>query len=39
MTAMAKPETGKGAEMLVGSADEVAEKIAALLGERGLVRA
>lgn len=39
VTAMAKPETGKEAEMLAGSADEVAEKIAALLGERGLVRA
>jgi len=25
--------------MLAGSADEVADKIAALLGERGLVRA
>jgi electron transfer flavoprotein beta subunit len=39
VTAMAKPETGKEAEMLAGSADEVAEKIAVLLGERGLVRA
>ncbi len=39
VTAMAKPETGKGAEMLAGSADEVAERIAALLAERGLVRA
>jgi electron transfer flavoprotein beta subunit len=39
VTGMAKPETGKEAEMLTGSADEVAEKIAALLGERGLVRA
>lgn len=35
---MAKPEAGKGAEMIGGAAPEVAEKIAALLGERGLVR-
>jgi len=39
VTALAKPETGRGAEMLAGSAAEVAEKIAALLGERRLVRA
>ena len=39
VTEMAKPETGKEAEMLAGSADEVAGKIAALLAERGLVRA
>jgi electron transfer flavoprotein beta subunit len=36
--AVAKPEAGKGAEMLTGSASEVADKIVALLGERGLVR-
>ncbi|HEX9098793.1 MAG TPA: electron transfer flavoprotein subunit beta/FixA family protein [Candidatus Dormibacteraeota bacterium] len=35
---VAKPETGKGAEMLSGSAAEVADRIAALLTERGLVR-
>ncbi|MHB8687756.1 MAG: electron transfer flavoprotein subunit beta/FixA family protein [Candidatus Dormibacteraceae bacterium] len=39
VTALAKPETGRGAEMLAGGAAEVAERIAALLGERGLVRA
>ena len=38
VTGVAKPEVGQGAEMLAGSAAEVAEKIAALLGERGLVR-
>lgn len=38
VTRLAKPESGKKAEMLAGSAVEVAEKIAALLGERGLVR-
>ena len=36
--AVAKPEAGKGAEMISGSAADVAEKIAALLNERGLVR-
>ena len=36
--ALAKPEAGKGAEMISGSAADVAEKIAALLTERGLVR-
>ncbi len=35
---MAKPEAGKGAEMISGPASDVAEKVAALLGERGLVR-
>jgi electron transfer flavoprotein beta subunit len=35
---MAKPESGKEAEMLTGSAAEVADKIVALLAERGLVR-
>ena len=35
---VAKPEGGKGAEMISGSAADVAEKIAALLTERGLVR-
>lgn len=35
---VAKPEAGKGAEMLSGSAAEVAERIATLLAERGLVR-
>ena len=34
----AKPEAGKGAEILSGSAAEVADRIAALLTERGLVR-
>ena len=38
VTGLAKPESGQGAEMLVGSATEVAEKIAVILGERGLVR-
>ncbi len=38
VTGLAKPETGQGAEMLNGSAEEVAERIAAILGERGLVR-
>lgn len=36
--AVAKPEAGKGAEMIGGSAADVAEKFAALLAERGLVR-
>ncbi len=36
--AVAKPEAGKGAEMLTGSAAEVADKVAALIGERGLMR-
>ena len=35
---VAKPAAGTGAEMLGGSATEVAGRIAALLGERGLVR-
>jgi electron transfer flavoprotein beta subunit len=35
---VAKPEAGTGAQMLSGSAADVAERIAALLGERGLVR-
>jgi electron transfer flavoprotein beta subunit len=38
IVAVAKPEAGKGAAMLGGSATEVADKIAALLAERGLVR-
>ena len=38
VTGLAKPERGGGAEMLTGSAAEVAGKIAALLGERGVVR-
>ncbi|HET7421354.1 MAG TPA: electron transfer flavoprotein subunit beta/FixA family protein [Candidatus Dormibacteraeota bacterium] len=38
VVAVSKPEAGKGAEMISGSATDVAEKIAALLGERGLVR-
>src|SRR5579864_2522215 len=38
VVAVAKPEAGKGAEMLNGSAAEVADRVAALLGERGLVR-
>jgi electron transfer flavoprotein beta subunit len=38
VVAVAKPEAGKGAEMLSGSAAEVADKVSALLGERGLVR-
>ena len=36
--AVAKPEAGKGAEMISGSAADVADKIAALLSERRLVR-
>jgi electron transfer flavoprotein beta subunit len=36
--ALAKPEAGKGAEMLSGSAADVADRIAALLAERGLAR-
>ena len=39
VTGLDKPQSGGGAEMLTGSAAEVAEKISALLGERGLVRA
>jgi electron transfer flavoprotein beta subunit len=38
VTGMAKPESGKEAEMLAGSASEVADKIVALLAERGLLR-
>jgi electron transfer flavoprotein beta subunit len=37
VTGLAKPETGKEAEMLTGSAAEVADKLAALLAGRGLV--
>jgi electron transfer flavoprotein beta subunit len=36
--ALAKPEAGKGAEMIDGSTDEVADRMAALLQERRLVR-
>jgi electron transfer flavoprotein beta subunit len=39
VSGLAKPESGHGAEMLKGSAADVADKIAALLTERGLVRA
>ena len=39
VSGLAKPESGRGAEMLAGSAAEVADKLAALLAERGLVRA
>ena len=39
VTALAKPEGGVGAKMLMGSADEVAETLSVLLAERGLVRA
>ena len=39
VTALAKPESGGGAEMLTGSAADVADKLAALLAERGLARA
>lgn len=39
VTGLAKPESGQGAEMFTGGAAEVAEKIAALLAERGFVRA
>jgi electron transfer flavoprotein beta subunit len=35
---LAAPEKGAGAEMLSGSPDDVAERILAVLGERGLVR-
>ncbi|HEX9100269.1 MAG TPA: electron transfer flavoprotein subunit beta/FixA family protein [Candidatus Dormibacteraeota bacterium] len=35
---LAKPESGRGAEMLSGAAGEVADRIAALLAERGLAR-
>ena len=38
VVALAKPELGKGAEMIGGSASEVADKIAALLAQRGLAR-
>jgi electron transfer flavoprotein beta subunit len=38
VSGLAKPESGRGAEMVAGSAAEVADKIIALLGERGLVR-
>lgn len=38
VVAMAKPDKGRGAEMLEGSARQVAERILALLSERGLVR-
>jgi len=33
---MFKPETGQGAEMLSGSAEEIAEKVANILKERGI---
>jgi electron transfer flavoprotein beta subunit len=39
VSGLAKPESGRGADMVTGSAAEVADKIAALLAERGLVRA
>jgi len=39
VVAVAKPDRGRGAEMLEGPADEVAERILALLSDRGLVRA
>ncbi len=39
VSGLAKPESGHGAQMMAGSAAEVADKIAALLAERGLVRA
>jgi electron transfer flavoprotein beta subunit len=39
VVAMAKPDTGRGAAMLEGTADQVADRILALLSERGLVRA
>lgn len=39
VSGLAKPESGRGAEMVTGSAGEVADRIAALLAERGLVRA
>jgi electron transfer flavoprotein beta subunit len=38
VTGLAKPGTGRGAEMLAGSAAEVAERISTVLAERGLVR-
>jgi electron transfer flavoprotein beta subunit len=38
IVALAKPAAGKGAEMISGSATEVADRIVALLSERGLVR-
>ena len=38
VVAMAKPDRGRGAEMLEGAPDQVAERILALLSERGLVR-
>ncbi len=34
---MFKPETGQGAEMLEGSAEEVADKIVSILKEKGIV--
>lgn len=36
--AMAVPQTGAGAEMLAGGADAVADRLAAILRERGLVK-
>jgi electron transfer flavoprotein beta subunit len=38
VSGLAKPEGGRGAEMIAGTAGEVADKIAALLAERGLAR-
>ena len=38
VVALAAPEKAGGAEMLAGSPEQVAERILALLGERGLVR-
>ena len=35
---ISKPEVGAGAELLTGSAEEIAEQIARILGDRGLLR-
>jgi len=35
---ISKPEVGAGAELLEGSAEEIAEKIAGILADRGLLR-
>ncbi len=35
---MSKPEVGAGAELLEGSAEEIAEKIAGLLADKGLLK-
>ncbi len=37
--AMALPESGRGAEMIAGDAEAVAERLAALFRERGIVKA